>query len=54
MTKEEQLVSMLQPKNYKSKLKLYCEGCKVSLNLIEVFVPKCEESRLKQIKIEEL
>lgn len=32
MTKEEKLLSLLQPKDYKSKIKLYCNKCEFSIN----------------------
>ena len=32
MTKEEKLLSLLQPKDYKSKIKLYCNKCEFKVN----------------------
>ena len=31
MTKEEKLISLLQPKDYKSKIKLYCSDSEFSV-----------------------
>lgn len=52
MTRQEKLVSMLQPKEYKTKLKLYCVDCKAPNTLFDKVIPIKEENRLKQIKIE--
>lgn len=39
---------------YTKKFFLVCSPCKAPLNLIEVFTPIKEETRLKQIKISEI
>lgn len=36
MSNEEKLISLLQPKDYKSKIKRYCNDCKVN-NLVNKF-----------------
>lgn len=48
MSNQEKLLSLLQPKDYKSKIKLYC-------SFGELVIRKTENrSHEKQIKIEEL
>lgn len=32
LTTKEKLISMLQPKEYKSKIKLYCNKCEFNLD----------------------
>lgn len=54
MTKEEKLLSLLQPKDYKSKIKLYCNPYKIQ-NLVKKVGNVVEKDYIcKIIKIEEL
>nr|DAI89644.1 MAG TPA: hypothetical protein [Caudoviricetes sp.] len=50
MTNTQKLISLLQPKDYVSKIKLYCRDC------TEPLIRKVEEQKLreKKIKIEEI
>ena len=53
MTKEEKLISLLQPKDYKSKIKLYCSDSEFS---VQKFVQLKNKDYIckRIIKIEEL
>ncbi len=53
MTKEEKLVSMLQPKDYKNKLRLYCKNCEF-VNDKVAHVENNTYLRKEIIKIEEI
>ena len=55
MTKEEKLISLLQPKEYKSKIKLFCREKEFKTeNFIEKFGNLNNNSYICRIKIEEL
>lgn len=54
MTKEEKLISLLQPKDYKSKIKLYCNDSEFSIQKFVQLKNNHYICREKQIKIEEL
>lgn len=49
MTRKEKLISLLQPKHYISKLKLYCKDCEFKVIKLEK-----EDKREKRIKITEI
>jgi hypothetical protein len=51
MTNEEKLLSLLQPKNYNSKIKLFCNKCKFEVNK---FADVKKESYICRVKIEEI
>jgi len=51
MSREEKLLSMLQPKGYVSKLKLYCYSSEFS---VVKFGQLENKAYISQIKIEEL
>lgn len=51
MTREEKLISMLQPKEYESKIKLYCNMCQFN---IKKFAQLENNKYLRRIKIENL
>lgn len=38
MTTEEKLISMLQPKDYKSKIKLYCNHCNLTSKEVYILI----------------
>ena len=48
MTKEEKLLSLLQPKDYKSKIKLFCNKCEFKVNK---FGSVNNSSYLRRVKI---
>ena len=57
MTKEEKLISLLQPKDYKSKIKLYCNDSEFSIQKFAQVKNNnyiCKRGTSPQIKIEEL
>lgn len=54
MTKEEKLISLLQPKDYKSKIKLYCSDNEFSVQKFAQLKDNQYICREKQIKIESL
>ena len=47
MTKEEKLISLLQPKDYKSKIKLYCSDSEFSVQKFAQEENKCYISRIE-------
>ena len=53
MTKEEKLISLLQPKDYKPKIKLYCNDNEFSVQKFAQLKDNQYICRKKQIKIEE-
>ena len=57
MTKEEKLISLLQPKDYKSKIKLYCSDSEFSVQKFARLKNNnylCKRGTSPQIKITEL
>lgn len=50
-SKEQKLISLLQPKDYKSKIKLYCLDSK--FNILKVAQVE-KKPYIRQIKIEQL
>lgn len=54
MNREEKLLSLLQPKDYKSKIKLYCNDSKFSIQKFAQLKDNQYICRKKQIKIEEV
>ena len=57
MTKEEKLISLLQPKDYKSKIKLYCSDSEFSVQKFAQVKNNnylCKRGTSPQIKITEL
>jgi len=50
MTNQEKLLSLLNPKDYVSKIKLYCKDCKTE-NLVQK-IDKESKEHTKRIKIE--
>ena len=51
MTREQKLISLLQPKDYVSKIKLYCKDCKFSP---EKFVYMERKDYIRRVIINEI
>ena len=50
MTKEQKLLELLQPKDYKSKIKLYCRNCKFEVKKFGSLENKSYYRKIIEIK----
>lgn len=51
MTKQEKLVSLLQPSNYKSKIKLFCAEIKTEKIVPQIFAQIDRKDYICRIKV---